>query len=95
MDKKIHETENTDVTEVGVVDVTEDDREEIFIPRGQANEDPNYYVGLNGKNYVLPRGKTSSVPKAVAAEIKLCRRAEDYQDENKEVLLKAAPKETK
>lgn len=93
MTNKIHE--NTDVTEVGVENVTEEDREEIFIPRGQANEDPNFYVGFNDKSYILPRGKTSLVPKAVAAEIKRCRLAESFQDANKEALLKSAPKETK
>ena len=34
-----------------------DDRVEVFIPKGQANEDPNLFVSVNGKNYLLPRGK--------------------------------------
>ena len=47
----------------------EDKRVEVFIPRGADREDPNFFVGINGVNYLLPRGKKSMVPKAVAAEI--------------------------
>ena len=44
-------------------------RIEVFIPRGSDREDPNYFVGINGVNYLLPRGKKSMVPPAVAEEI--------------------------
>ena len=47
----------------------EDKRIEVFIPRGADREDPNLFVGVNGVNYLLPRGKKSMVPKAVADEI--------------------------
>ena len=43
---------------------------EVFIPRVSDRESPNLFVGINGVNYVLPRGKKSEVPKAVADEIK-------------------------
>ena len=46
-----------------------EERIEIFIPRGSDREDPNLFVGINGVNYLLPRGKKSMVPKAVAREI--------------------------
>ena len=42
---------------------------EVFIPRNGANQDPNYFVGVNGVSYILPRGKKSRVPAAAAAEI--------------------------
>ncbi len=45
-------------------------RVEVFIPRGGDREDPNLFVGVNGVNYLLPRGKKSAVPPAVAAEIR-------------------------
>ena len=48
----------------------EEKRIEVFIPRGSDREDPNLFVGINGVNYLLPRGKKSRVPEAVAAEIK-------------------------
>ena len=34
-----------------------DDRVEVYIPKGYANEDPNFFVSVNGVNYILPRGK--------------------------------------
>ena len=50
-------------------------RVEIFIPRGGDREDPNLFVGINGVNYLLPRGKKSMVPAAVAREIERSGRA--------------------
>ena len=47
----------------------EEKRVEVFIPRGADREDPNLFVGINGVNYLLPRGRKSMVPPAVAAEI--------------------------
>ena len=55
----------------------EDKRVEVFIPRGADREDPNLFVGINGVNYLLPRGKKSKVPAAVAAEIKRSELAAD------------------
>ena len=44
-------------------------RVEVFVPRGSDRADPNFFVGVNGVNYLLPRGKKSMVPECVAAEI--------------------------
>ena len=66
----------------------DDKRIEVFIPRGGDRADPNFFVGINGVNYLLPRGKKSMVPAAVAAEIERSDRASDrlYQsmDERKQ-----------
>lgn len=51
-------------------ETVQEEYEEILIPRAAANEDPNLFVGLNGVNYILPKGKKSKVPKAVAEEIR-------------------------
>ena len=49
-------------------------REEIFIPRALDGEERSLFVSVNGKNYLLPKGKTSNVPQEVAAEIRrACR----------------------
>ena len=45
----------------------EEKRVEVFIPRGADREDPNLFVGINGVNYLLPRGNKSMVPAALAA----------------------------
>lgn len=63
---------------------------DVFIDRGAANEDPNYMVGINGVNYILPRGKTSQVPKSVYEEIMRSRRAQQTYDENASELKEAA-----
>lgn len=46
----------------------EEERVEITPPRGNANDEPNMLIAVNGVNYVLPRGKRSSVPKHIAEE---------------------------
>ncbi len=61
-------------------------RVEVAIPRGADREDPNLFVGLNGVGYLLPRGRRSSVPAAVAAEIARSERARDALDETRDEL---------
>lgn len=62
-------------------ETVQEEYEEILIPRAAANEDPNLFVGLNGVNYILPKGKKSKVPKAVAAEIRRGWEAQMVADE--------------
>lgn len=59
-----------------------EERVEIFIPKGYANEEPNFFVAVNGVNYLLPRGKKSLVPQAVAAEVQRAQRAQEILDSN-------------
>ena len=63
-------------------------RVDVFIPRGGSNEDPNFFVSVNGKNYLLPRGKTSSVPPEVKAEIDRSIRAQMSADDKIDELKK-------
>ena len=69
---------------------TNEERVEVFIPRGNANDDPNFYVSVNGVNYLLPRGKKSLVPPHIAAEIERSKKAQDRMDENIEQMLEAS-----
>ena len=64
-------------------------RIEVFIPRGSDREDPNYFVGINGVNYLLPRGKKSMVPPAVAEEIARSERAAENLYEKQDTLKQA------
>ena len=70
--------------------ITAEEREEVFIPRGTANDDPNLFVSVNGVNYLLPKGKSSLVPKSVAEEIRRSQRAAAKQDEKIDALLEAS-----
>lgn len=62
-------------------------RVEVFIPRGQANEEPNYFVAVNGVSYLLPRGKKSLVPAEIAEEINRSLAAQTKMDENIDQML--------
>ena len=53
---------------------------DLFIPRGPSFEDPNVIISVNGKNYVLPKGKTSKVPAFVKYEYDRGQRAKEALD---------------
>lgn len=65
--------------------VSRADRVEIFIPRTSGNE-ADLFVGVNGVSYLLPRGKKSLVPPAVAAEVQRAMAAEEKMYETQEAL---------
>ena len=64
-------------------------RVEVSVPRGAEREDPNLFVGINGMSYLLPKGKKSSVPEAVAWEIARSERARDALDQTMDSLQRA------
>ena len=65
---------------------TETKKKDIFIPKGYTNDDPNYFVSINGKNFLLPKGKKSSVPEYVYDEIMRSMNAAEKQDNRSEEL---------
>lgn len=65
----------------------DDGRVEVFVPRGRKNEEPNVLIGINGVNYLLPKGKTSVVPKCVAEEYRRSIAAQVKYDETVDDLL--------
>lgn len=66
------------------------DKVEIFVPKGYVNDEPNYFISVNGVNYLLPKGKKSEVPVAVANEFNRAQRAAQAQDERMAAMLDAA-----
>lgn len=78
----------TTKNEIKAASVKDDGRVDLFIPRGGTNEEPNLMIGFNGKNYLLPRGKTSRVPKYVAEEYYRSQRAQERYDETMDRFLK-------
>ena len=46
-----------------------DERVDVFVPKGLANDDPNLYVSINDMEFLLPRGQVSRVPAYVKAAI--------------------------
>ena len=53
---------------------------ELFVPRGASVDEPNVVVSVNGKNWVLPKGKTSKVPAFVKYEYERAQRAKEAMD---------------
>ena len=70
--------------------VVKDNRVEVFVPKGYANDEPNLFISVNGVNYLLPKGKKSMVPDFVAAEFERSKRAAERQDEKMEQMLEAS-----
>ncbi len=67
---------------------------DLFIPRGSSVDEPNVVVSVNGKNYVLPKGKTSKVPVFVKYEYDRALRAKEAMDvRSAEMVEKAAEQE--
>lgn len=67
-------------------DIQTENKVEVMIPRTRGNNEANYFVGVNGVNYVLPRGKKSLVPDFVAEEIERSRAAEEAMYEAQDEL---------
>lgn len=63
---------------------------DLFIPKGYANDEPNFFISVNGKNYILPKGKTSKVPASVKYEYDRSMRAQEALDAKSEALLEKA-----
>ena len=71
-------------------EIAKENRVEVFVPKGYANDEPNVLIGVNGVNYLLPRGKKSLVPDFVAEEFNRTQRAQEKMDENIEQMLEAS-----
>lgn len=67
-----------------------EERVEIFVPKGYANDEPNLMIAVNGVNYVLPKGKTSMVPKHIAEEFYRSQKAQEALDKRVDTMLEAS-----
>ena len=64
-----------------------EERVEIFVPKGYTGDEHNVFVSVNGVNYLLPRGKKSLVPEEVAREFRRSQAAQEALDKRIEKLL--------
>ena len=62
-------------------------RVKLYIPRGASNEDPNFFISVNGTNYLLPKGEESLVPPCVAKEYERAMEAQRVLDMNKDRMI--------
>lgn len=65
---------------------------DLYVPKASNSEDPNFYISINFKSWLLPRGKTSKVPQAVADEYYRSLRATEKYDESVDRLKEMANK---
>jgi hypothetical protein len=65
---------------------------DLFVPKGYANDEPNLFISINGKNFLLPKGKTSKVPAYVKEEYDRSQKAQEALDEKSNAMLEKAKK---
>ena len=65
-------TEETVTSGDGLID--------LFVDRDPSDDNPNVVIGFNGKNYVMPRGEVSRVPKYIKDEYERSKRAQYKAD---------------
>ena len=64
----------------------------LYVEDGYSKDDPNEFISINGKNYILPKGETSLVPPCVKEEYERSRRAKSLQKKNSAKMLEKANK---
>lgn len=52
----------------------------LMVERDPTDENTNMVIGINGKNYVMPRGKVSNVPRCVYDEYQRAKAAQYQAD---------------
>lgn len=67
-----------------------DDKVDLFVHKGYVGEEENILISVQGKNWLLPRGKTSRVPLCVKYEYERSLRAQQKLDETVNALLEKA-----
>jgi hypothetical protein len=60
---------------------------ELYVEPGYSKDDPNEFISINGKNYILPKGEISMVPPCVKAEYERSIRAKRVQRKNSDALI--------
>ena len=78
--------------ELEAPNVPDEERVEIHVPKGYANDEPNLLISVNGVNYLLPKGKTSNVPKFIADEFHRSQKAQEALDKRVDEMLDASGK---
>ena len=64
----------------------------LYVEDGYSKDDPNEFISVHGKNYVLPKGEYSMVPPCVKGEYERSRRAKAIQKKNSAKMLEKANK---
>ena len=73
-------TAKTDASPEAAAVNSEKELVELFVDRDPSDENPNLVIGVNGKNFVMPRGEVSKVPKYIKDEYERSKRAQYKAD---------------
>lgn len=90
MDNHVTEAELSAEAQAAAKWIQAEERVEVYVERGNATDEPNLFVSVNGYNCLLPKGKTSLVPRSVAEEVARAKRAQQKLDETMNALRDAA-----
>ena len=90
MTAEVNEAQIRAQTKAAQQSIQQEERVEVYIERATGNDEPNLFVSVNGYNCLLPKGKTSLVPKSVAEEIKRAQKAQRRLDATIDALKEAA-----
>ena len=74
----------------GAANINVRERVPLTIPRGDLKGDPNFFISINGRNTVIPRGRTVQVPPEVAEEYYRSERAKEAFYATSDALLERA-----
>ena len=74
--------------------IKNEERVEVFVPKGLANDDPNLYVSVNGENFLLPKGQVSLVPPYIKAAIERSWGAQAFREKRSNALLEKTKRPT-
>ena len=66
-----------------------DDLVEVYLPP-KNKDDPNFFVSVNDKQWIIPRGTTQKVPRYVADEIRRAEAADRRRYYNQLEMLEQA-----
>ena len=71
--------------------LSNEERVSVFVEK-ESGEPPMLFVGINGKNFLIPRGKSVQVPQAVKdmvdARIRMKRFRDEYSSRQQELSSK-------
>ena len=76
-----------------IVEEKEFDPEELVelrVPRGNEKDDPNEFISVNGRNFLIPKGKKVMVPAFIKWEYERAQRAKDQYYEKIDDLMEQA-----
>ena len=51
---------------------------EVFIERGSRNEPKSLFVSVNGRDFMVPKGKAVNVPAPIARRVELYKKAQAH-----------------